>query len=386
MLSINRPIAASTIESAKPPSREDALTERLKNLRSQADSKAQLSSGAKPNRGNDGPGLPSIPNQISQPQLGPQIPGLSIGSTKVSPTEAISDDADPFLDTDDQTLEELLADLESDQQWLDEVAAEEEQQQHLKVTALLKELGDASATEQELGKSRTKTASDDEDNDGGDEGSSGDNDEDDDDSENEQITRETDDTLAQVLDQVEWEKSNEPPSHPETKSATPRNDTKPTAEDNNESAAAQRSNEDDPLNLPAVPSDLQDQPNAPDFQDDDADFAASITSRMAALKVDTASGPNLPSVPTSDLDELGLPAVPTFAPSDRPAPGLIKRVGYTDEDQKTWCIVCLEDGAIKCLDCDGDIYCARCWKEMHVGPTAGYDERGHRWEKFVRPR
>lgn len=119
----------------------------------------------------------------------------------------------------------------------------------------------------------------------------------------------------------------------------------------------------------------------------DVDFAASIASRMAALKL---SGPRaLPSAPTVAVDSLGLPQAPTFVPADRPVPGLVKRTGLTDDDQKTWCVVCLEDGAVRCLDCEaGDnIYCARCWKAMHVGPQAGYDERGHSWETFVsRPR
>ncbi|KAJ2992984.1 hypothetical protein NUW58_g1984 [Xylaria curta] len=58
----------------------------------------------------------------------------------------------------------------------------------------------------------------------------------------------------------------------------------------------------------------------------------------------------------------------------------------SDEDQRTWCVVCLEDGTVHCLGCDAgdDVYCARCWKEMHVGPRAGYDERGHSWETLAR--
>lgn len=138
------------------------------------------------------------------------------------------------------------------------------------------------------------------------------------------------------------------------------------------------------LSLPAVPTNLADPAptSGPAPQDGDDRFESSIAARLAALK-----GAQAPIIHT---DALGLPSAPTFRPEDNsPAskPKLAARSGYTDADQKTWCIVCLEDGTIRCLGCDddgggGDVYCARCWKEMHVGPSAGYDERGHAWEKF----
>lgn len=143
------------------------------------------------------------------------------------------------------------------------------------------------------------------------------------------------------------------------------------------------------LSLPAVPTALVDPAptsgRVPGGGGEDP-FESSIAARLAALK-----GAGAPIIHT---DELGLPSAPTFRPEDnRPAPRLGRGPaprggGYTDADQKTWCIVCLEDGTIRCLGCDGDgggggdVYCARCWKEMHVGPSAGYDERGHAWEKF----
>lgn len=140
------------------------------------------------------------------------------------------------------------------------------------------------------------------------------------------------------------------------------------------------------LSLPAVPTKLVDPaPTSGPAPRDGADpFESSIAARLAALK-----GAGAPIIHT---DALGLPSAPTFRPEDnksKPAAPkrLAARSGYTDADQKTWCVVCLEDGTIRCLGCDddggsGDVYCARCWKEMHVGPSAGYDERGHAWEKF----
>lgn len=147
------------------------------------------------------------------------------------------------------------------------------------------------------------------------------------------------------------------------------------------------------LSLPTVPTALVDPaPTSgvlPSGNSRADPFESSIEARLAALK-----GAGAPIIHT---DELGFPSAPTFRPEDnRPAArlgrggvGASRGPGYTDADQKTWCIVCLEDGTIRCLGCaedgggvGGDVYCARCWKEMHVGPSAGYDERGHAWEKF----
>ncbi|KAL7620389.1 hypothetical protein AAE478_009384 [Parahypoxylon ruwenzoriense] len=381
--SSSRSVAASTIEPAKPPSRDDALRERLKSLRNQSDSKVRAGSSSEATHGDSNPATPPIPNQLAQPRSGTKVldtdGGAPQGADEI-PAAETTDDVDPLLFTDDQTLQELLADLESDQPWLDEVVAEEEE--HRRVTALLQELGKASRTNQDpndddVEANKANSHKEDEDSD--------------DDSEGERMSYEADHVLAEVVDEAEWEKANRPTPQLDPKLTSSGHDMKLSGSDSttntmNESTAAQRTNVEDPFHLPVVPSDLQDQPDLPDASQEDADFAALIASRMAALKVGTTPGLTLPSAPTSDVDALGLPAAPTFAPADRPAPGLVKRAGYTDEDQETWCVVCLEDGAIRCLGCDGDVYCARCWKEMHVGPSAGYDERGHRWEKFVRGR
>ncbi|KAI1774752.1 hypothetical protein F4818DRAFT_418837 [Hypoxylon cercidicola] len=370
----SKSVPASNIEPAKPLSREDALTERLKSLRNQSESTRRISTSEIARKDSDTL-APSSPDTSQSPPLpNPKSPGTSVGAPQVSVDEAI-DSADSLLFTDDQTLEELLADLESDQQWLDEVAAEEEE--HRRVTALLEELGKASSPNPDSDDAKISKVEDD----------NGDGDNSDDDSEGEHMTREADNVLAKAVDEAEWEKANESPPY-QSRPDTPVQNKDASGPDHaaDESTAAQSYTKKDPFILPTVPLNLQDQSDLAELSQEDADFAASITSRMAALKVKTPPPRTLPSAPDSDVDAFGLPAAPSFAPADRPAPGLVKRAGYTDEDQKTWCVVCLEDGAIRCVDCDGDVYCARCWREMHVGPSAGYDERGHRWEKFVRGR
>ncbi|KAI0392345.1 hypothetical protein F5Y17DRAFT_436707 [Xylariaceae sp. FL0594] len=358
-----------TIERAKPPSREDNLTARLKSLRNQV-SESSISTPSK-----DASKLPNHgpTNVTAQPQnvaRGVDAEPRVVSGPAVPQTTVAEEDVDPLLFTDDQTLEELLQDLRSDDTWLDEVAAQEEE--HQRVTALLDELG--------------KTPPD---TDGGndDGGSSSD---DDDDSDGEPMAKETETVLTKALDEVEWERKNKnkPPS-PTPRSASaaggedvPMHD---AADDSQSGTSKAPHGEGDALQLPGVPSKLPDatslSSSSSSSDQSDSDFTASIASRMAALKLSGKRA--LPSVPSVEVDELGLPLAPTFAPVATPRRGM----GGGDADQKTttWCVVCLEDGAVRCLGCDpgDDVYCARCWKEMHVGPRAGYEERGHAWETFV---
>ncbi|KAI0870312.1 hypothetical protein GGS24DRAFT_112181 [Hypoxylon argillaceum] len=350
----------STIERAKSPSREDALTARLKSLRNQATT----------DQGHGDVGESTQTHSSEEPEA---LTKSKLGIQQAPTSIQVADDVDPHLYTDDQTLEELLEDLRSDETWLDEVAAEEEE--HQRVNELLAELSKSSGvntkpnnpgTNQDISPGASEASSDDE-------------------SEDEIMSTEADYVLAKAVDEAEWEKVNKTPSPSLQPIPTPLENANQSSQD-----SASQTPDDSPFNLPTVPSKLQDQlepPTSSGQTQSDVDFAASIASRMAALKL---SGPReLPSAPTDPVDSLGLPQAPTFTPADRPVPGLAKRTGLTDEDQKTWCVVCLGDGTVRCLDCEAgdDVYCARCWKEMHVGPQAGYDERGHSWEKFVsRPR
>ncbi|KAI1872245.1 uncharacterized protein JN550_003964 [Neoarthrinium moseri] len=332
---------ASTIEPAKPASKEDALSERLKSLRERVDPENQPQAGSISSSADSG-----IPPSSSKDK---------------PPAGGGGDDPDVLLDTDEQTLEELLADLQSDEQWLEEVAAEvtrSKEEEHRRVTSLLEDLGNATPDDQEQTESDFRKGK-------------SDHPASDDDSDGEGMKREATDILAQAMDQAEWETAHLPKEQRKTPEKSHSVGQDPSY---------------DPFSLPTVPLDLQDQPDIPDTAPDDADFEAAIASRMAALKGLGGTERTLPSAPTSQVDELGLPVAPTFAPSDRPVTGVYKRYGYSDEDEKTWCTVCLEDGAVRCFGCDDDIYCARCWKEMHVGPSAGFDERGHQWEKFVKNR
>ncbi|KAK3984879.1 Abscission/NoCut checkpoint regulator [Cladorrhinum sp. PSN332] len=175
----------------------------------------------------------------------------------------------------------------------------------------------------------------------------------DDNSDGEQMTRDVEAILSQVRDEISLL-----PSVPEGVGGTTQDGevTETTTEDS--------------LSLPSVPS----QPPKDEVDD--------LTARLLSLR---GIGP---------VDAFGLPAAPTFQPDKRPGATTTQssssqsilhknsRNKYSDSDQSTWCVVCLEDATVKCEGCDYDVYCFRCWKEMHVGVRAGYEERGHRWVKF----
>ena len=55
----------------------------------------------------------------------------------------------------------------------------------------------------------------------------------------------------------------------------------------------------------------------------------------------------LPEIPDEDDDIV----VPTRENVDEP-----------DDDVLTWCVICNEDARLKCLDCDGDVYCLDCYR------------------------
>ena len=49
-----------------------------------------------------------------------------------------------------------------------------------------------------------------------------------------------------------------------------------------------------------------------------------------------------------------------------------------DEEELPWCELCNDDAQLRCMECDGDLYCRRCWKETHREP----DLKRHRIENY----
>ncbi|PPJ52620.1 hypothetical protein CBER1_11142 [Cercospora berteroae] len=126
------------------------------------------------------------------------------------------------------------------------------------------------------------------------------------------------------------------------------------------------------LDLPSTPSQLKDVPvtsehEPPSYEDSE------LEARFSKL----------------GFDSLGLPSTPTSKPSSKPkVVASVKPKNksnlptYTDEDIDSWCCICNEDGEVRCLGCDGDLYCHACWSDGHgTGPG---QERGHKAVQYSR--
>lgn len=143
-----------------------------------------------------------------------------------------------------------------------------------------------------------------------------------------------------------------------------------TPDPESESEPEQTTSKTEDIALPDVPSDLAEIPSSKRAGSADID---DITARLAALRA-----------PSPNEDSLALPSVPTSKPSGQPVNRLTSRTNYTDDDVESWCTVCLEDATVRCPGCDDDVYCTRCWYEMHRGPQAGFDERSHKAVQFTK--
>ncbi|KIW07531.1 uncharacterized protein PV09_01493 [Verruconis gallopava] len=99
-----------------------------------------------------------------------------------------------------------------------------------------------------------------------------------------------------------------------------------------------------------------------------------------------STAPVLASVEDDELEarfkSLSLPSTPSNKPTAKKPASTVKPKSnlpqYTDEDIESWCVICNEDATVRCLGCDGDLYCQACWNEGHKAPDAGYEERTHK--------
>ncbi|GIZ43794.1 hypothetical protein CKM354_000700700 [Cercospora kikuchii] len=315
------------IQPIAPQSVEDKLAERLKTLRA---------GGSLTPTGN----VKSTNRQIS-----PVVETIERNLHDESETEK-----DPIRnwqeDTHEQSVDDLLAELEADGQW--KLDPEEPKN----VQSLLKE------AQQSLSNTAEPTSGP---KDGHrDDGKMASHADDDDKSapsktEDEQDEEDADEYIARVLAELDIEK----------KSGEAECDNEPS--DHNASGEGGNT-----LDLPSTPSQLKDVPvpsehEPPSYEDSE------LEARFSKL----------------GFDSLGLPSTPTSKPSSKPkVVASVKPKNksnlptYTDEDIDSWCCICNEDGEVRCLGCDGDLYCHACWSDGHgTGPG---QERGHKAVQYSR--
>jgi hypothetical protein len=132
-----------------------------------------------------------------------------------------------------------------------------------------------------------------------------------------------------------------------------------------------------PCELPDIPTQIQTIANTDETREDD------LAARLAQLTLPStpSTAPHKPPKPKAKARPAkGSPAdLRARILSLRKKPAIQSSLrSYTDEEIDSWCVICNNDATVKCLGCDGDLYCQKCWDEGHKGKDVGLEERSHR--------
>lgn len=364
---------------------EDALQARLRTLRnshlnlSSAPSSPQPAAPTTPSPLASKPS-PSSPTSTIDQALAARFRALTPSATSTPQKSSVSESYDfpaeedtPHNDEDEQTLEELLEQLGPDEQW----TLDPEDPAHIRL--LLEEARGALPSVENNGdgneevegvkrdlegaaeESRREVDIEVQRQQGGVERVEEGEDQGEKKTEDQRDEEEADGYIEKVLAQLDLERKYGGGS-PDVPSDDDKGDGKKTE------SGSRAQNEDGGLSLPSAPTELPSSPAQEPGSDDHEDIDAALSARFASL------------------GGLGLPSAPAFNPSNKPV-NITKSLKtnlpkYTDDDIDTWCCICNEDATVRCLGCDGDLYCDGCWNDGHgTGPG---QERGHRAVQYSR--
>ncbi|KAI7194063.1 hypothetical protein KC363_g2349 [Hortaea werneckii] len=308
-------------------------------------------------------------SETVEDRLSDRLKALRAGSQTSSPTprtaklesddaltaqvrDEVATEADPIRDwqsseNHEQSLEDLIAEIGSDDQW----KADPDDPKH--IVSLLREAKEALPPQDEPGSPQRRQqgevdwqdATADESPDDGNAQSRK--------TEAQQDEEEADDYVQRVLAELDVER----------KYGSGEGDESDENPGEDHGSASRHELPSTPSNLPT--SDVASRP--PSYEDSE------LEARFSKLGLDLPSTPSAP--PSARLK----PKVTVNLSSSKAKSNLPK---YTDDDIESWCCICNEDGEVRCLGCDGDIYCQTCWREGH-GNGPG-QERGHRAEQYSR--
>ncbi|XP_069861919.1 abscission/NoCut checkpoint regulator [Dipodomys merriami] len=101
-------------------------------------------------------------------------------------------------------------------------------------------------------------------------------------------------------------------------------------------------------------------PDSDDEEDEETAIQRVMQQLSEEAALDEASGYNIPEerAPHSRPK-------PFSAKSELPKAQAVAPRPECEEEELPWCSICNEDATLRCAGCDGDLYCARCFREGH---------------------
>ncbi|XP_004455049.2 abscission/NoCut checkpoint regulator isoform X2 [Dasypus novemcinctus] len=98
-------------------------------------------------------------------------------------------------------------------------------------------------------------------------------------------------------------------------------------------------------------------PDSDDDEDEETAIQRVLQQLTEEAALDEASGFNIPA-------ELAPQSRAQPCRTEPEALAMVPRL-EAEEEELPWCCICNEDATLRCAGCDGDLYCARCFREGH---------------------